>query len=379
MQMQMQIELAPFLEWCAAREAQHARGMGGHSGAHAALLADLSWDGDAGARRLHRWRHESVGGLGDRDVIETALDCAGVALWEVYEDLDEDVAEPTMRWCDHCHESVLVDESNACLWCERPTQAADAKRPFGHCARCDRAVRSNNDGTCWRCGAATGQIPWLECECGCETLIRRFDTHGRRTRWIRGHAPRSIERPGAALPTEPFARYLERCVRNVDPVEAVASQHGIKREEVMAALNRVEDTTARELVRHALWSRGKASLGKRGGWRPDVPKLFDLYPEDARSRVCPGCQKGKAPHAELCKACRIKSNRAGGVKPPATEPKPQCMSGEVLDEAKRLYVVDPSATRVARQLIDRTRYASVASMAASLRFYFNSDGDRQAA
>ena len=155
----MQIELRPFLEWCDAREAQHKRALAlqgaSVTGARTLLLNDLGWSDEAGARRLYRWQREKVEPLADRDVIEDALDAAGVGFWEVYPNLDDgdDVGE--RRWCEHCHELVLVDEHGACLWCERPTRASAERQPVRWCEPCDRGVRANDDETCWRCGTAT--------------------------------------------------------------------------------------------------------------------------------------------------------------------------------------------------------------------------------
>ena len=137
----------------------------------------------------------------------------------------------------------------------------------------------------------------------------------------------------------------------------------------MAVLNRSDPTLDRNLVRNALWRRGKASLGTQKGWRPDVPRLYDLYPDDARSKVCPGCGKGKAPHAEMCKQCRTRQ----GLPPGTTRPGRRKMTPEVLAEACELRLVDPSPTRIARKLISKTQYTSVASMAAALGIHFRSD------
>ena len=176
-------------------------------------------------------------------------------------------------------------------------------------------------------------------------------------RYVLGHASRQLER-GGDVATEPFARYLEQAIANLDLLAAVAREHGMRRRDVVAILKRDELTVGRELVRRALWCYGQN--GHAVPRRPDATSFFDLYPDDKRARTCPGCGGGKAPHAELCRACRRKagsSQRRG----------PRRIREPLIEFAYRLYVDEQlTVEQCAERIIDRTPHGSVPSLAHAL-------------
>ncbi len=239
----------------------------------------------------------------ERATVEDALDRAGVAWFDVFPDDAPDEIEPD-GFCGRCHE-VVTPISGACPWCESPVAGAEG-RERRHCATCARMVHPRDDGTCWRCGSATAAgAPYAPCACGCGTERPQFDPQGRPAKYVRGHAPRSLERQTGVVEVEPFAAYLEERLRNLDVLQALAREHGISRDDVVAVLERREPTVKRALVQRALWIFARAGKGMPN--RPDARSLFDLYPDDVRSKVCPGCGEGKARHADLCKACSRKA------------------------------------------------------------------------
>jgi hypothetical protein len=270
---------------------------------------------------------------------------------------------PPDGYCPRCRENVTpvrdtMTSKLVCPWCDGPVaDAFDHERRW--CPTCDEMVVPANDGGCWRCGSRPHRgPPWDRCGCGCGQLIRRFDEHGRRVRWVRGHAPRSLERPGE-VDAEPFARYLEARLRDLDRLGAVAREHGIARHVVVAVLRRDAQTVPREVVRRALRSYGQNGRGMLA--RPDAASFFDLYPGDRRARTCPGCGKGKAPHAALCKACRRKAGY------PRRKPR-HSVGPEVLAAAARDRAADGTPWRVlAERYIARTPYTNVGSLAGVLR------------
>lgn len=87
------IEVAPFLAWCAQREARIRKETDNYPAisvemrddARARLVAEIGWDGDTGMRLLHRWEHE-IAGLVERARVEDALFSAGVDFRDVYPD-----------------------------------------------------------------------------------------------------------------------------------------------------------------------------------------------------------------------------------------------------------------------------------------------------
>lgn len=133
------IPLKPFLDWCDKREAQLRAELdaypainGGGTGAnppginpHVRLMVELGWDDAAGHRRLSRWRLDSVTGMGSRELIERALDHAGVPIEDLYPDLAVEVGELRSGYCQPCKLDVLTT-NDLCPWCDEPVLS---KRP----------------------------------------------------------------------------------------------------------------------------------------------------------------------------------------------------------------------------------------------------------
>jgi hypothetical protein len=345
---------------------------------HVALARDLG----ISEKKLRCWlRSEDSDGNPDdtfaRAAVEDVLDHADVAFYELYPHLDDDSVEDEMsdRFCPSCRDMVTVGADLICPWCETPTGDGPAK-PKAWCPRCDRMVypTTRNDhgsGGCWRCGTATKPMPYDPCACGCDQRRPRFDPYGRRARYVRGHAPRARENTGD-VDLEPFAVWLERELRTLDPIEALARRTGLSREDVLATLERRDERIAREKVRRALWIAARGGTGKGLPPRISAPGFFDLYPNERRSRTCPGCGAGKAPHAELCKQCRRRRNHAEGVKPPRTAPR---LTAAILLEANGLYDCEQLAfLAIAERLLDRTPYTSAAALAHALGRQFRDRG-----
>ena len=109
---------------------------------------------------------QSLNGNGDpttsysRDTIENMLWRAGVALWEVYPDVDGDVVVPADEWCDRCDEMITpIWEKGAliCPWCEPPAvNTCDVPGCSSHhvadrlCARHLRMVRDGRRVERWQ-------------------------------------------------------------------------------------------------------------------------------------------------------------------------------------------------------------------------------------
>ncbi len=274
-------------------------------------------------------------------------------------------------YCSRCHENVtpvrdLASAAMVCPWCDTPTEDLFAHEK-GYCPTCDLMVDRANNGTCWRCGTKPQRgIPYDPCECGCGTQIHRFDEHGRRIRYVRGHAPRSNEQPVGTLPTEPFAQYLERRLAELDVVAALAREHGIGRADVVAVLRRDHDTVPHRLVRHALWVYGTNGRGMPR--KPDALGVYDLYPNEQRARTCPGCGQGKAPHALLCKACRLKQRGT-------SRGMPTRIGEQVLADAYRAYRAENlSYVALAERFMERVPHRSVQSLGSAFSRAFKQKG-----
>lgn len=297
-------------------------------------------------------------GVIERDRALECLENAGAEVWAIYPQ-EVDVPLEDDAYCGRCHENVTPIDG-ACPWCESAVER-DSKRVKGYCSSCDEMVTPANNGDCWRCGTELGEQPWEPCKCDCGTMKSRFDPQGRRTAgYLRGHAPQG-KNPGT-VPAMPFRRWLEDRLANLDVVSALARECGVKRETIVAALQAQEgDEMEREVVRRALWVSGRSgSKGKGAPPRPDAKGFFDLYPEDKRSRTCPGCGEGKAPHAEMCKACRRK---AGGPRPTVIAR----ISEDVITEGYRIYRDEgESILTCAERLYERTALRNVESLAAGL-------------
>jgi hypothetical protein len=372
------IAAAPFARWLKLRAERMSQ-------EELAML--VGWPGEPGVRRLYRYAHTlkagSVDGRKgdyltdryDRLTVVEALSCAGVGLWELAdlvdehgapvpgrEEYDDDVELEPDAFCGHCHETVTPIDGN-CPWCERPTSDAyGAEKRY--CKAEDRMVFAAHDGTCWRCGGKTDRgVPYQPCKCGCGQMVHRFDRHGRLIEWVRGHAPRMCEN-ASLLAAAPFADYLRDEVANVDALTAVALKHGLAREQLAAILRGDIDQLDRETVRRGLWMAGRYGQAKGMPMRPG-PLFFDLYPGDARSRTCPGCGKGKAPHALLCKPCRVRRNRREGIGTPRAVTR---IRDELFEEAYRLHVEDGlTVADVADRIFERTPHTNIGSTTQALR------------
>lgn len=371
-----EIPSRPFADWLNARIAElEAADV---VASPTASLASRLWpamDPESAVRYLSRYRNclrsgSRNGVKGDfptdtfpRGPVEDALREYGEAIQNVpgYEDVPE-VALEDDAFCERCHEVVTPIEG-LCPWCDTQVVVAfDRERRY--CERENRMVFPANDGSCWRCGGKTTRgVPYEPCECGCGTMIHRFDRHGRPVKYVRGHAPRSLEKPSGKVPVEPFARYLEQRLREMDLLQALAREHGIGRNDIVNVLARRDAEVDRDIVRRAVWVAGRGGTGKGLPMRPGAPGFFDLYPDDKRSRTCPGCGKGKAPHAKLCKQCRKAADRREGVRPPTAVTR---LSEEVIAEAYRVYDDGATLMEAAEAVRERTPHTNVGSTAQAL-------------
>lgn len=313
---------------------------------------------EAMVRQVYRWRNE--GKQATREFIVKVLDHAGIDIGDVYPELAVDVALEVDAFCPRCHE-IVTPIAGECPWCDGPVKDK-AGRDKGFCTACNTMMSRNGHGECWRCGTRIQSgIPIVACACDCGEMISQFDGHGRRKRYVHGHAPRSLERR-RDVATEPFARYLERRLHELDPISALAREHGIARADVVAVLRRDEPVIEREVVRRALWVFGTNGTGMPR--RPDSTSFFELYPGDGRSRICPHCKQGKAPHAEMCKKCRRLHDPTymrGGP------PSQSRLTPEVIDRARTLIGTGKSVAATAQIIFDDTAYASVDSLQNALR------------
>lgn len=368
------IAARPFVRWL-ERQSQLTR---------SELARKLGWGDEVGERRLYRYERSLMETRIDgekvivhtdtfvRSVVVDALSHAGVGMWELAglteadgspcagrEEYEDDVVLEPDAFCETCHETVTPVDG-ACPWGEGHVLADAFGRERHYCEREDRMVYPANDGSCWRCGGTlTRGVPYQPCECGCGTQVRRFDRFGRGPAiWVRGHQPRSLEKD-SYVNAEPFADLLRREIAAVDVLTAVASKYGLRREDVVALIEGV-DQFSREKVRTGLWRAARYGQGKGAVPRPDAPGFFDLYPDDARSKVCPGCGEGKARHAEMCKACRKK---AGGPR----AKRERMLSEDLSRTAHVLYSTSGrSILQTAEALVERSTYASAESMAQAL-------------
>lgn len=362
------IDAAPFTAWLDARLTQIRRDPGtwrhrdgGEATApDAEQLLARELDGIVTGDFLRKGAFRRTGVI-DRAIAENIVDRAGGEWWRLYPDEHDQLEDEA--FCERCHELVTPIDG-VCPWCE--DNVVDAfRRERRWCEREDRMVFPANDGSCWRCGGRTLRgVPYAPCACGCDETIRRFDRHGRPVQYVRGHAPRSLEKPSGAVPIEPFATYLEDRLQKMDLLQALAREHGISRDDVVSILARRDDIVDRDIVRRAMWVAGRGGTGKGLPMRPGAPGFFDLYPADKRSRTCPGCGHGKAPHAEMCKPCRTKANRRDGTRPPTAITR---LSDEVIAEAYALYSENGmSLMEAAESVFERTPHRNVGSTAQAL-------------
>jgi predicted amidophosphoribosyltransferase len=309
----------------------------------------------------------------ERDHVEVLVDAwreeSGETFADVYPNLVDD-ADGREAFCGVCHEVVTVSADGICPWCEH---LADDERPPDRkfCPGCDRMVWPTTDGHCWRCRSVVGQMPWSPCKCGCGELVHRFDRWGRRIQWVRGHAPRTRER-SAPIEAAPFAAWLAEEVKRVDPIAALVTRTNLTREEIIDLIEGRTTEFDRERIRRALWLMSRAGGGT--GAQPDrnIPQFFDLYPEAERAKVCPGCGKGKAPHAVLCKRCRTKADRENGKRLGSAVTR---LGDALIVEAYETYAsTGHSIKSLAVTFFDRAPHTSVESLAQVLSREFKRRG-----
>jgi hypothetical protein len=380
----------PLQEWVE----RQLRLLGDHDNP-AAVLASQLWPeaNGSGERYLYRWRNALRAGSRDgvkgdyptetasRDGVIDALSNMGLRLADVYDvkrypwledldlNLDEDVVLEPDAFCERCHE-LVTPIGGCCPWCD--SQVVDGfDRVKGYCPDCDKMLYPANDGSCWICGTMMEKgAPFEPCACGCGQMKRRFDPQGRPCQYVRGHAPRSLEKPGGMVDVEPLAEFLAQRLRTMDLIQALAREVGLSRDHVAAVLERRDPQVPREWARRATWASARAGLGKGAKARPGAVSFFDLYPADRRSRICPGCGEGKAPAAALCKACRRKQGGPGAA-PPRVKPR---ISDETLAAAYVVYEGGTALLGVAEQFIERVPHRSVASLAQMLSKGFKQKG-----
>lgn len=356
------------------------------SGLEAADVPTMTILGDQlgiSERAVYRYKNSlsSVGEPTDtfpRNRVEDMLDAADVRFEDVYPDIAaaEDVELEPEAFCTSCRD-IVTPISGACPWCDRPVIEQVPTLMF--CSRCDKMQRPAIDGACWRCGGKLKRhSPMRPCGCGCGTQIKRFDHRGRESFYIKGHAPRSLERK-QDVPLGPLRGWLQQQLRDLDPIQALAHRTGLPRELVLDVLNDHIETIDAELVRRALRNAGTEGQGRGMPWRPGSVRFRELYPEAVRSKTCPTCGKAKAPHAEQCRQC---AKSAGKYK----SSNPSSVSPELVDQARRLRDVDGlTFAQIAERLQPRTRCANVESVKNQLRAEFRKRGwetsriDRQAA
>jgi hypothetical protein len=323
-------------------------------------------------RTLYRWSR-SLDANSDptdnyaRSIVEDTLDHADVPFADIYPEIAaaEDVPLEPDAFCGSCHE-VVTPIGGDCPWCGRAT-TKDLPRRRMYCKRDDRMVWPTAENTCWRCGGTlTPNRPRAACKCGCGTMVNRFDEHGRGpVNYVRGHAPRSLERK-LMLPAGPFVEYLREELDRVDPLTAVASKHAVKRDDLVALLRGDRTEVERTEVTHALWTASRYGQPKGAPRRSGQTGLYDLYPELAAKHRCPECGGRKSPRAEVCKPCKSRRRHRG-----ETTLEDLHLSEVIVQEAKRLRFEEwLPMMQVAERLLGRTPHSTVGSLRASLVMAF---------
>lgn len=293
--------------------------------------------------------------------VDAALTNAGAHLADVYPDLYEPELELEPDcFCDRCHD-VVTPIDGRCPWCEGSIDADDlrAKR---FCIRCDELVLPAANGSCWRCEGPLSGVPHAPCACGCEAKVRLFDVKGRPVRYRRGHAPKEPDR--GDLDAEAFAFHLRRCVDELDPIAAVARTHGLRRSLVADLLAGRVDRIERASVRRGLWMARRQGIGLPGA--ADVPTFTQLYPDAVRSRTCPDCGNGKAPHATRCRSCARAAGAYSGM-PQSGGAGSKALGEAVIVDAWDLYLHHASTRVAAEAVLGRTRRRSVQALERALR------------
>jgi len=373
------IDTAPFLEWFEGQvdqrfRAESAYGLSTDQQARSEatnwMRGRIGWNDEAGERRLFRYRSgEST--QAERNLIEDALEHADVRLEDIYPDLVEDIELEPDAYCGRCHE-IVTPVSGVCPWCDTATTSADDVKPRAYCPTENKSVIPNERGQCWTCGTQTTEIPWVECACGCGGQRHAFDPKGRPAEYLLGHAPRTLENAGD-MPAGPFRDYLFEQIRTIDVVSAVARRHGLPRDTVVQLLQG-QERIERETIRRSLWVAGRDGMGKGMPMRADTVSFFDLYPEDARSMVCPGCGESKSRHANQCKACKELDEKLNGPKPRFRRKSALACRPDLMDRARVMYDAGDTMISIARRLLDETPYRSAESLNVQLRKEFLMSG-----
>jgi hypothetical protein len=149
---ELAVPVEPFVTWFDNLETAHAEALRREAiasgaelrdstttGALNRALADIGWLDEigAGARRVHRWRHnedvQQVDGVpvAPMNQIIDALDHHDIDICDVYDHkqypwigvpLEETVIED--HYCHKCKETVTTGEDGVCPWCETPCKTA---------------------------------------------------------------------------------------------------------------------------------------------------------------------------------------------------------------------------------------------------------------
>ncbi len=371
-----ELDLEPFREWAAGR-------IRAHDGIEA-WAARVGMDGTNLRRYALVDTPQARAGIA-LELADRILTADGTArledIWPQF--ADEPTLEPE-AFCPRCRE-LVTPIGGRCPWCETATEDGFDRR-HAYCEAEDRLVMPAVDGSCWRCGGPLKHhLPYDPCACGCGELVNRFEpSRGRRVHYVRGHASRQLER-GTMVPAAPFREHLLASVRSVDPLMAVALQHSMQREDVAAILAGDVSELDRQDVRDWLWRAGRYGQGKGKPNRVGVPRLGELYPEYARSKICPGlpelgieCGRGKAPHAQLCRRCfGFKRRRDRGLRPTGSQIVAERwhVGDHVLAEAKRLRDEEAlTFPKLAERLLGQTPHRNARSLTWALRNRFRQRG-----
>jgi hypothetical protein len=147
-------DAAPFIAWVEQRITttdtelrRQARERGieppKDTGALEILLRDIAWTADGPRKRLYCWRRRQPGRgatldertglfMASAEMIEAALEHAGVAVWEIYPEAGEADPDAQELFCPTCSDEVPVFDGR-CGWCEtaisRPRTQATGRPP----------------------------------------------------------------------------------------------------------------------------------------------------------------------------------------------------------------------------------------------------------
>lgn len=134
-------DAAPFLAWVEqritttdteVRREYRERGIDPpkDTGALQILLRDIGWTAEGPRKRMYHWRHrQPVRGatidehpavfMASAEMIDTALEHAGVPIWDIYPEAGEADTDAQELFCPTCSDEVLVLDGR-CAWCETP-------------------------------------------------------------------------------------------------------------------------------------------------------------------------------------------------------------------------------------------------------------------